>query len=276
MPSLHLSKIPFYGFFLSFFLISTAFNAAFGKNFHVIIDPGHGGQDGGAIHNHFRESQLVLKYSQELRSKLKQDSSIQVTLTRQEDRFIKLEDRSNLAKKKKADLFISLHLNSNDDPRVRGTEIYTAHTMAPDEETLFLANRENQQNNSGDGYGEIASNFATEIRTIVEDLQKPFFLKESLRFAETLQSTFNAELPKQRILMRQGPFRVLMETACPSILIELGFLSHAEEARWLGTSEANQKIAEILFQTIQSYREKIDKQKAPVHIVEHAHRWKTL
>src|SRR5690606_9647077 len=120
----------------------------FAAPFKVVVDPGHGGTDAGAVGKQnstdIKESTITLAISKLLANRFKQDSNIEVILTRESDSSLNLNQRSKIAKQSKADLFISVHANSSTDISAKGAEVYFQSQMPPDEESLFLASRENE------------------------------------------------------------------------------------------------------------------------------------
>src|ERR1035437_6847281 len=115
----------------------------FAASLTVMIDPGHGGRDHGAVKNGVFESNITLNVSRQLRDLLKKDRRFQVLLSRDEDTSVSLYRRAVLAKTKKADIFLSIHVNSSPDLRAKGVEFYFQNQLAPDQESMFLAHQEN-------------------------------------------------------------------------------------------------------------------------------------
>mgnify|MGYP001577243627 CR=1 FL=1 len=123
-------------------LVAVFLWASLSFGFLVVIDPGHGGNDGGAKSDDAKESAIALSVSKLLADALKNDGRFEVKMTRTRDEFVTLEDRAEFANHAKADLFISIHTNWSEDPKARGKEIYFQNQLPPDEESLYLASRE--------------------------------------------------------------------------------------------------------------------------------------
>jgi N-acetylmuramoyl-L-alanine amidase len=221
---------------------------------HVILDPGHGGSDNGAVRDDIKESEIVLKVAQRLAALLKKDKRFKVTLTREKDEFKNLYERTNLARETGGEVFLSIHANSNLSEKAKGAEIYFQNQMPPDEESRFLASRENIgiENSSSvkkDG----------DIHNIVEDLRRSYFTHLSFGLARQIRSSWGKIGKSPQI--RQGPFHVLYEVSMPSALVELGFVTNPEEAQWLAKADTHRTLAEILYHGLVEYKERLDKKK---------------
>ena len=111
---------------------------------YVVIDPGHGGSDAGAVYGDAKESDIALKVSLQLKKLLEKDRDFKVSLTREADFNLSLEERVQKAEKQKADIFLSLHANASNDQRAKGVEFYFQNNLPADEEAMYLANLENK------------------------------------------------------------------------------------------------------------------------------------
>ncbi len=220
----------------------------------IIIDPGHGGADPGAVgHNKAYEKHVVLSIAKELRKELQASGQYRVLLTREKDVFIKLKDRVKFARKHNGDLFISLHADSIQKRSVRGTSIYTISKKSSDAQTAALAKKENQADLIG-GVG-----------LDVEDKQVAFILGDFLMNETMNQSKFFAntlvtKLKSNGIRTLQNPhryagFAVLKAPDIPSILVETGFMSNKQEANLLKQKGHQQKIARAIRSGIDAYFE---------------------
>lgn len=232
----------------------------------VVIDPGHGGTDAGAVVGDTKESDITLDISKKIFSYLKKDADFQPILTRNSDEVIHLSERSKIAKKTKADLFISIHANSSTDLSAKGAEIYFQSQMPPDEETLFLANRENEGHEHIDESDEDAE-VQNDVAVIVDDLKKNEDVYSSQVFAETLVSQWKKKLSLRHDPIKQGPFHVLVSVPMPSVLIEVGFVTNSKELNKLRSSAHQNQIAEIIYKSIKNYKEKMDKAEFSSHII---------
>lgn len=236
--------------------------------FKVVIDPGHGGTDAGAVSNKIKESDITLEISKKVSELLKEDDQFDVVLTRTSDKVLTLTERSNVAKKTKSDIFISIHANSSADLSAKGAEVYFQSQMPPDEEILFLASRENEglehQDETDAPQGDLA--------VIVDDLKRNENVYNSQIFAETLVQQWKKKLPLRHEPIKQGPFHVLVSVPMPSVLIEVGFVTNGKELSQLQNNAHQNQIAEIIYKSIKNYKEKIDKAEFSSHIISHATR----
>ncbi len=240
-----------------FLLICVFLWASLGFGFLVVIDPGHGGNDGGAKGGDAKESTIALAVSQALADCLKNDGRFEVKMTRARDEFVTLEERAAIANKAKADLFISIHTNWSEDPKARGKEIYFQNQLPPDEESLFLASRENQGKKFG--HVEDAPTTANDVSSILEDLKRSSRIQASGRFAEFLFKNWPSDGIERHSPLRQAPFFVISNLNMPSALVELGYLSHSGEAAKLVQPEFQKRLATSLMNGIIQFKEMLDK-----------------
>lgn len=214
----------------------------------IVIDPGHGGKDPGAMGvNGLEEKEVVLDISLRLREMIEKRLKKKVIMTREEDVFIPLEERTLLANAKKADLFISVHANSSPKRSTQGVEVYFLG-RATDDRAIEVAARENATS-------EKAARDFQEV--ILNDLERDFNMNESLEFAHMTEGAFVEQLiskyPTTSLGVKRAPFYVLANTNMPAILAEISFLTHPAEAKRLRSSQYRQKIAEALFKGIERY-----------------------
>lgn len=195
----------------------------------IVVDPGHGGGDPGALGpNGLNEKDLTLAAAKELKRQLEATGRYEVILTRQRDVFVSLRRRVEIARKAKANLFISLHADHHDNPKVRGLSVYTLSDKASDAEAEQLARRENK---SGIVSGvDLSEGYDAEVAQILISLVQQTTLNCSAIFA-TLHLV--PELSKDAKLLgrarRFAGFRVLKAPDIPSVLVELGYLSNPKE-----------------------------------------------
>jgi N-acetylmuramoyl-L-alanine amidase len=231
--------------------------------FHIILDPGHGGVDTGAVHGPLKEADLVLKVSQKVRGLLEKNSDFHVTMTRTSDHNIALPERVKLAEQAKADLFVSLHANAATDPRAHGVELFFQNNLPPDEDSMYLANQENQAQathvaavEENDG-GDISKK--GDISAIVEDLHRQNRMMNSLTLTKNLNHEWHADSSAAQSTIKQAPFYVISKTTMPSVLIEIGFLTNPREAKKLLDNDYQNNLAEKIYAALVSYKEKMDK-----------------
>ncbi len=218
----------------------------------IVIDPGHGGVDPGAIgHSKIYEKNIVLALSKELRKQLINTGKYRAILTRDKDVFIRLKDRVAFARKQNADLFISLHADSIKKKNVRGTSVYTLSKKASDAQTAKLAEKENK------------ADLIAGIDLNVEDEQVAFILGDFLMTDTVNQANFFAntlveKLQKKKIRTLERPhrsagFAVLKAPDIPSVLIETGFMSNRAEASLLNQPKHRKKVAAAIKAGIDAY-----------------------
>jgi len=224
----------------------------------IIVDPGHGGQDPGAVGaNGIFEKDVVLAAAKELKRQLEMSGRYIVHLTRENDRFIKLHERVNFARQKNGDMFISIHADSINKSNIRGASIYTLSDKASDAQTARLAARENRADLIA---GVDLSHEDTEVANILIDLAMRDTMNQSKYFANTVVTSMQGggirllERPH-----RYAGFAVLKAPDIPSVLVEIGFMSNRYEARELSTPAHRRKIASALVDSIDRYFEKVQK-----------------
>lgn len=214
----------------------------------VVIDPGHGGKDTGTIGpTGLREKDLVLAVSLQLKELLETRLGIEVILTRDNDRFIPLEERTAIANQLGADLFVSVHANASRNRKVSGIETYVLDFATNDAERE-IASRENASSQRN-------------IRDL-EDLLKKIALEdynqESRDLAHVVQNELVSGLTDQRPNQRnrgvkQAPFIVLIGSNMPCILTEIGFISNPSDEKYFKGDEARKLVAEALYKGIEAY-----------------------
>jgi N-acetylmuramoyl-L-alanine amidase len=224
----------------------------------IIIDPGHGGIDPGAIAtNGLQEKDIVLSLAKALKKELEQSGQYRVLMTREKDVFIKLADRVKFAREAEGDLFISVHADSVGNPDVRGASLYTLSEKASDAQTEKLAARENKADLIA---GIDLSVEDQDVANILVDLAMRDTMNQSKFLAGKLVKT----LPSNGLNLLERPhrsagFAVLKAPDIPSILIEAGFMSNNTEAKRLNTPEHRSRFAKSLHRGIDAYFEQVRK-----------------
>lgn len=220
----------------------------------IVIDPGHGGSATGAVSGKgTQEKDLTLLLAQTLKSSLEAHLPVRVVLTRAEDAELPLTTRSALANQFKADLFISIHLNSSTGAGAHGTETYFLATQASDERAALSAATENAAEPTAvapQGEGDPLY----DLQLILWDLAQNHHLSESQRFANLVQAELNQALGLKDRGVKQAPFRVLMGAAMPAVLVELGFLSNPEEETKLLQPAYRAELIAALVRAVERYR----------------------
>lgn len=224
----------------------------------IVIDAGHGGQDPGAIGTKgTREKDITLRYARALRQALLRTGKYEVILTRDSDRFIALGARVNIARKAKGDVFISLHADSNPRPEARGFSVYTLSENASDAEAEALAAQENKSDIIG---GLDLGVQDEEVASILIDLVQRETMNKSSFLADTVVKHAHPKIARLPNTHRFAGFRVLKAPDIPSILIELGFLTNAQDERVLNSREFEGLLTQSIEQALTHYFE-----EHPVH-----------
>ncbi len=226
----------------------------------VVIDAGHGGKDPGTIVGQAREKNIVLDISLKLGKYVQQNhKNIKVVFTRDNDFYVPLMDRAQIANKINADLFISIHANYCENPTINGTETYVLG-LHRTEDNLNVAKKENSVILLEDDYSKRYEGFNPNLSEsyIMFELIQDTYLDQSLQFATILQSNFKELAQRHDRDVRQAGFLVLRETAMPSVLIETGYLSNKKENSFLLTDEGRSEIAHSIYGSLLNYLNKLD------------------
>ncbi|MBN8542874.1 MAG: N-acetylmuramoyl-L-alanine amidase [Alphaproteobacteria bacterium] len=201
----------------------------------IVIDAGHGGQDPGAIGiKRSYEKHITLDYAKSVRDVLLRSGRYRVLLTRSDDRFIMLGERVNIARKAKADIFISLHADSNPRKDARGLSVYTLSETASDAEAEALAEQENKSDIIG---GMDLPKVDEEVANILIDLVQRETMTKSGVLADHVVESMHDKINLLPNPHRYAGFRVLKAPDTPSILVEIGFLSNPQDEQLLGSKE---------------------------------------
>ena len=219
----------------------------------IVIDPGHGGKDPGCnARGGVKEKNIVLSIARILKKKIKEEIGCEVFLTRNRDVFLPLERRTAIANMKKADLFISLHVNAHRNRKISGLETYFLN-MATDERSVMVAARENATSQKN----------ISDLQTILNDLMLNTKIAESSRLAHKVQegmvSWVRRKYTRARDLgVKQAPFYVLIGAQMPSVLVETGFLTNRTERKRLLSKKYQESVAEGICAGIKTYIKSID------------------
>ncbi|OQX15460.1 MAG: hypothetical protein BWK76_13085 [Desulfobulbaceae bacterium A2] len=213
----------------------------------IVIDPGHGGKDPGATAFGLQEKDIVLQVSKKLAEILRQRYGYEVSLTREDDSFHDLEERTAIANTRQADLFLSIHVNAHPSPKVRGIETFFLN-LATNEEAMRVAARENAT----------SSHNISDMQNILADLMKNSKIQESSRLAEFVQDNMvqglrQAKYTTKSLGVKQAPFYVLLGAQMPAVLAEISFVSHPEEAELLRQDAYLERIAQQIAAGVAAY-----------------------
>ena len=226
----------------------------------VVIDAGHGGKDPGAVVGKAREKDIVLGIALDLGRRIKEQlPDVKVIYTRSTDVFIPLFERSVIANKNNADLFISIHANYCPSPSIKGTETYVLG-LHRTEDNLNVAKKENSVILLEKDYSTRYEGFDPNLSEsyIMFELIQDTHLEQSVSFAGILQETFLKHAQRASRDVRQAGFLVLRETAMPGVLIETGYLSNTSEASYLMSSSGRETLALSIFNSFKEYKERFE------------------
>ncbi len=222
------------------------------RPFVVVVDPGHGGHDSGAIASGIREKDVVLAVSRNLKRELEKDPRIQVVITRNSDHFIPLPERVKIARETQADLFLSIHADSlPNHPEVGGASVYTLSENASDSVAALLARSENDADRLA-GIQEPPRE--ADIRNIVVDYKRRVAMEESTSFADQIVTSL-----RRRITVlgnkahRHAGFHVLRNFNSPSALVELGFVTNLKDRRRLNNPAWQETAALGLAEAVRAW-----------------------
>jgi N-acetylmuramoyl-L-alanine amidase len=214
----------------------------------IVLDPGHGGKDPGAIGaGGIAEKDIVLSIAKKLAAKLRKEMRVDVVLTRKDDRFVELEDRTKLANKENADLFISLHMNASENTEAKGIETYYLDNTS-DEAAIRLAARENSTSRKN----------ISDLQLILSSMTQNMKLEDSISLAHRLQGSLVGGMAKtmddvRDLGVKKALFYVLVGARMPSVLVEMFFISNRSEGRAMNQATYQDAMVDALFEGIQKY-----------------------
>ena len=214
----------------------------------IVLDPGHGGKDPGAMAFGLKEKDIVLLLARRLTPILEKQLGCEVILTRKRDVFIPLEERTAIANTSDADLFISLHINAHPAPKVHGLETYYLN-LSTNDEAIRVAARENST----------STHQMSDLQDILSDIMKNSKVEESTRLAGLVHKSIINGLTTSRFKnikdlgVKQAPFYVLIGAQMPAVLIEVAFISNPQDAKHLTTDAFLNTVTQEISNGIQSY-----------------------
>jgi len=219
----------------------------------IVVDAGHGGKDPGAIGpNNVQEKTVTLQMAKRLAAKLRSELGVKVLMTRTDDRYLELHDRTAYANRVGADLFISLHANASPSGRAYGLETYFLN-LSKNNQAAEVAAREN-----GTSLQDV-----TNLEAILFDLMANAKINESSRLAAELQQAMVAGLRPhysriKDLGVRQGPFHVLLGATMPSVLVETAFISNSREEHRLSNRKYQERVAEAIVKGVKNFAATVD------------------
>ncbi|MHC1698249.1 MAG: N-acetylmuramoyl-L-alanine amidase [Geobacteraceae bacterium] len=214
----------------------------------IVVDPGHGGHDPGAMGaDGLKEKDIVLSIGLKLARQLKEQLGLDVVMTRSSDVFIPLEERTAIANKVNADLFLSIHANASLNKAASGIETYYLN-LAKSDKAVRVAARENNTSLEKVGL----------LQNILFDLMANYKINDSARLADDVQKSLHGKLERKyrgikNLGVKQGPFYVLVGATMPSILVETAFISNEHDAELLSDSDYHEATASGIVEGVRSY-----------------------
>jgi N-acetylmuramoyl-L-alanine amidase len=244
-----------------FVLLFTVPQIVYSEGFVVVLDPGHGGKDPGAIGVVVKEKDINLSVALKLGTLIEQrHPDVKVVYTRKKDHFIELDRRADIANENKANLFISIHANAISNKNFNGAETYTLG-LARTKENLEVAKRENAAILLEDNYQQRYEDFdpnSTESYIIFEFIQNKY-LEQSIEFASYIQKELYSSARRKDRGVKQAGFLVLRKTSMPSVLIELGFISNLEEENYMRSDRGQINLSESIYRAFKAYKSDFDR-----------------
>jgi len=226
----------------------------------VAIDPGHGGVDPGTHGRSSQEKHVTLEYARELRRQLNATSRLRGVLTRDADVFVPLRERIAIARAAQADVFISLHADANDDPRLRGASLYTLSETASDKEAEALATKENKADLIA---GIDLRGQTREVTNILIDLVQRETMNQSAVFAQFIVNQLTSVVPLIRNTHRFAGFAVLKAPDTPAVLVEMGHLSNPRDEAALKDPAHRKKFAAAMVKALELYAARVETARRP-------------
>ena len=229
--------------------------------FVIVIDPGHGGKDPGAVGAFSYEKNITLSIALKTGGYIEQNlRNVKVVYTRKGDESVDLSERSDIANKNSADLFISIHANSTGGANAYGTETYVmGHSK--DQANLEVAMKENQVILREKDYSTKYEGFdpTSPESYVMFTLMQNIYLKQSTELASMIQSQYKDQIGRFDRGVKQAGFWVLYKTSMPSVLTETGFISNHTEEKYINSQKGQEEIALSLFKACREYISEISK-----------------
>lgn len=246
------------------FLLLLTFSTEAGKTAYqlrkVVIDAGHGGKDPGTHGAYSNEKDIALSIALELGRIINENlPDVEVIYTRDDDTFVELEERANIANVQNADMFISIHCNAAGNPDVHGTETFIMG-LHKNNQNLQVAQRENSVILMEENYEEKYEGFDPNSPEsyIVFSLMQNAYLQNSLRLADKVEHQFEKRVGRSSRGVKQAGFVVLWRTAMPSILVETGFISNEAEERYLNDDLGRVYMASGIYRAFRDYKQELE------------------
>jgi N-acetylmuramoyl-L-alanine amidase len=212
----------------------------------IVIDPGHGGKEVGAVGpGGLLEKDVTLTIARKLAASLAAKTGARIVMTREDDSLVSLDQRTAIANQYKADLFLSVHMNAAVVKDAKGSETYFLSLEASDELAKKAAETENAS---------AAADPSSDLKLILWDLAQQAYIEESSRFAQAIQEELNSASSIANRGVKQAPFKVLVGATMPAALVEVGFISNAEEEAKLQSEEFQSQMVEAMTRAVLRYK----------------------
>ncbi|MDX9748263.1 MAG: N-acetylmuramoyl-L-alanine amidase [Paludibacter sp.] len=231
------------------------------RNFVLVLDAGHGGRDPGAVGKISQEKNITLSVVKKVGSMVEQNMpDVKVVYTRKTDVFVPLEERANIANNHHADMFISVHTNAAKSTSAYGAETYTLG-LAKTQANLAVAMAENSVMMLEDDYKTRYQGFdpSSVDSYIMFEFMMDTYLDNSISFATDVQHQLTTNSNRHDRGVRQAGFWVLHRSACPSVLVELGFISNRQEELYMASEKGQQELAQSIYNAFLKYKRNYDR-----------------
>lgn len=243
-------------------VIAVSALGAAARDFVLVIDAGHGGKDVGARGQKAYEKNINLAVAKQFGEKVKREcKDVKVVYTRDDDTFVSLKDRADIANKAGGDLFVSIHVNSvaakaKNRRTIKGAEVYTLG-LHKSEDNLAVAMRENSVMSLESDHEETYQGFDPESSEsyIIFELSQSLHMDQSIELAELVQQSLVSNAGRADKGVRQAGFWVLWATSMPSILIELDFICNPTQEQYLASAAGQKELADAIFEGFITYKE---------------------
>ncbi len=216
----------------------------------VVLDPGHGGHDPGAGTGAISEKGVTLRIARAIRARLLDAGGVRVALTRDEDRYLMLAERSNIARRLKADLFVSIHADSAESKDASGASVYVLSDKGSSQTAARIAKRENQSDVVN---GVQLSSETDVVSTILLDLSQSEAQAGSVELAQLILRELRGKTRLHTDRVQSAAFAVLKSPDVPSVLFETGYISNRGDAAFLASEEGREAIAQAASQAIRVF-----------------------
>lgn len=255
-------KLVLFLFVISFLFPTTSLAQKGAKISTIVIDAGHGGKDPGALGKHSREKDITLKVALKLGRYISQNlKDVKVVYTRKTDVFIPLYKRAEIANDNHADVFISIHCNSNPSIRAYGAESFVIG-LYKTKDNLMVAQKENEairyENNAKKRYGGFDLNSPQSYINL--SLFQNLHLNQSLLLAHDIEGEFKSYAQRKARGVYQAGFLVLWQTTMPSVLVELGFLTNPKEEKYLLSNKGQSKLAYSIYLAFKKFKTNFERE----------------